>query len=64
VNYRYEASQWLALSIGQRLIKEFSMGLAGGVLVGAMVIRMAVVPAVMRLLGRANWWFPRGLTAG
>jgi len=43
---------------GQRLIKEFGLGLAGGVLIDAMVIRMAVVPAVMRLLGRANWWFP------
>lgn len=43
---------------GQRLIKEFGLGLAGGVLVDALVIRMAVVPAVMRLLGRANWWFP------
>ena len=43
---------------GQRLIKEFGLGLAGGVLVDAMVIRMAVVPAIMRLLGRANWWFP------
>ena len=24
----------------------------------AVVIRMAVVPAVMFLIGRANWWFP------
>jgi RND superfamily putative drug exporter len=43
---------------GQRLIKEFGLGLAGGVLVDAIVIRTAAIPAVMRLLGRANWWFP------
>jgi putative drug exporter of the RND superfamily len=47
-----------ALLGGQRVIKEFGLGLAGGVLVDALLIRMAVVPAVMRLLGRANWWFP------
>jgi putative drug exporter of the RND superfamily len=23
------------------------------------LIRMAVVPALMRMLGRTNWWFPR-----
>ncbi len=43
---------------GERVIKEFGLGLAGGVLVDAFFIRMAVVPAVMRMLGRANWWFP------
>jgi RND superfamily putative drug exporter len=43
---------------GQRVIKEFGLGLASGVLVDALLIRMAVVPAVMRILGRANWWFP------
>jgi RND superfamily putative drug exporter len=43
---------------GQRVIKEFGLGLAGGVLVDAIVIRMAIVPAVMTLLGKANWWFP------
>ena len=46
---------------GERVIKEFGLGLAGGVLVDALVIRMAVVPAVMFLLGRANWWFPAAL---
>jgi RND superfamily putative drug exporter len=46
---------------GQRIIKEFGIGLAGGVLVDAIVIRMAIVPAVMILLGKSNWWFPRWL---
>jgi len=43
------------------VIKEFGLGLAGGVLVDAVVIRMAIVPSVMQLLGRSNWWFPSRL---
>lgn len=43
---------------GERVIKEFGLGLAGGILVDALVIRMAIVPAVMNLLGKTNWWFP------
>jgi RND superfamily putative drug exporter len=46
---------------GERVIKEFGLGLAGGILVDAAVIRMTVVPAVMTLTGKANWWFPRWL---
>ena len=46
---------------GMRIIKEFGIGLAGGVLVDALVIRMAIVPALMQLLRRSNWWFPRWL---
>jgi len=43
---------------GVQIIKEFGLGLAGGVFVDAVFIRMAIVPSVMQLLGRANWWFP------
>jgi putative drug exporter of the RND superfamily len=46
---------------GQRVIKEFGLGLAGGILVDAVVIRMAIVPSLMILLGKSNWWFPRWL---
>ena len=46
---------------GQRVIKEFGIGLAGGVFVDAVFIRMAVVPSVMMLFGEPNWWFPRWL---
>jgi putative drug exporter of the RND superfamily len=46
---------------GIRVIKEFGLGLAGGILIDAFVIRMAVVPAVMLLLGESNWWFPKWL---
>jgi RND superfamily putative drug exporter len=44
---------------GVQVIKEFGLGLAAGVAVDAILIRMAIVPAVMELFGRANWWFPR-----
>jgi RND superfamily putative drug exporter len=43
---------------GQRIIKEFGIGLAGAVLLDALVVRTVLVPAVMHLFGRANWWLP------
>jgi len=46
---------------GIRVIKEFGLGLAGGILIDAVIIRMAVVPSVMILLGKLNWWFPKRL---
>jgi RND superfamily putative drug exporter len=46
---------------GQRVIKEFGLGLAGGILIDSVMIRMAIVPAVMLLTGEGNWWFPRFL---
>jgi RND superfamily putative drug exporter len=46
---------------GEVVIKEFGIGLAGGILVDAVFIRMAVVPSIMMLLGKSNWWFPKGL---
>jgi putative drug exporter of the RND superfamily len=46
---------------GQLVIKEFGIGLAGGIFVDAVFIRMCVVPSIMMLLGKANWWFPKGL---
>jgi len=45
----------------QRVIQEFGLGLAAGILVDAVLIRMAIVPAVMLLLRRSNWWFPSRL---
>ena len=29
------------------------------VLLDATLVRMVATPAVLQLLGRANWWFPR-----
>ena len=39
-------------------IKEFSIGLAAGIIFDATVIRALLVPALMRLMGPANWWMP------
>ncbi|MBI3647600.1 MAG: MMPL family transporter [Actinobacteria bacterium] len=46
---------------GQRIIKEFGLGLAAAILVDAVIIRTALVPSLMLLMGRANWWFPKWL---
>jgi putative drug exporter of the RND superfamily len=40
-------------------IKEFAIGLAAGIIFDATVIRALLVPAIMRLLGNANWWMPQ-----
>jgi RND superfamily putative drug exporter len=40
-------------------IKPLAIGLAAGIILDATVIRALLVPAVMRLLGDANWWMPR-----
>jgi putative drug exporter of the RND superfamily len=42
-------------------IKQFGIGLAAGIIFDATVIRALLVPAIMRLLGEANWWMPKRL---
>jgi RND superfamily putative drug exporter len=46
---------------GERVIKEFGIGLAAGIAVDAVLIRMCIVPSLMMLFGKYNWWFPRWL---
>jgi uncharacterized membrane protein YdfJ with MMPL/SSD domain len=41
--------------------REFGLGLAFAVALDATVIRVVLVPILMGLLGRANWWFPAAL---
>src|SRR2546423_11508311 len=41
-------------------LKMFATGLAAGILLDATVIRALLVPAVVSLLGRWNWWLPTG----
>jgi RND superfamily putative drug exporter len=43
-------------------VKMLGLGLAIAVLVDATVVRMLLLPALMRLLGRLNWWAPAPLT--
>jgi RND superfamily putative drug exporter len=40
-------------------IKMFATALATGILVDATVIRALIVPAVVLLMGRWNWWLPK-----
>jgi RND superfamily putative drug exporter len=42
-------------------VKELGIGTALAVLIDASVIRALLVPALMALLGNANWWAPRPL---
>ncbi|MFF7263515.1 MMPL family transporter [Streptomyces sp. NPDC008159] len=44
-------------------VKMIGFGLAVAVLFDAFVVRMAIVPAVLALLGRSAWWLPRWLDA-
>ncbi|HKE81567.1 MAG TPA: MMPL family transporter [Solirubrobacteraceae bacterium] len=39
-------------------VKSIGVGLAIAVLVDATLVRVALVPAIMRLAGRWNWWAP------
>ena len=51
---------FFAMSTGPGLdIKQFGIGLAAGIIFDATVIRALLVPALMRLFGRWNWWLPR-----
>ncbi|MER7923004.1 MMPL family transporter [Streptomyces sp. NPDC096057] len=43
------------------MIKMIGFGLAFAVLVDAFVVRMAIVPAVLALLGDKAWWLPKWL---
>lgn len=41
--------------------KSLGFALALGVLIDAYIVRMTMVPAAMKLFGRAAWWLPRSL---
>lgn len=45
----------------QRVIKEFGIGLAVAIFLDATVVRMVLVPSLMQLAGRWNWWMPQRL---
>jgi RND superfamily putative drug exporter len=39
-------------------LKVIGVGMAAAILIDATIVRMLLVPAIMQLLGRANWWLP------
>ncbi|CAM5658767.1 MMPL family transporter [Streptomyces aurantiogriseus] len=46
---------------GESMIKMIGFGLAIAVFFDAFVVRMAIVPAVLALLGKKAWWLPKWL---
>ncbi len=42
-------------------LKLFGIGLAAAIFLDATLVRMVLVPAVMQLLGKWNWWIPSWL---
>ncbi|MET9434723.1 MMPL family transporter [Streptomyces sp. NPDC006551] len=45
----------------EQMVKMIGFGLATAVLFDAFVVRMAIVPAVLALLGHKAWWLPKWL---
>jgi len=43
------------------ILKVFGLGLAVAILIDSTIVRMVLVPSVMELLGRVNWWIPAWL---
>jgi RND superfamily putative drug exporter len=39
-------------------MQEFGFGLAAAILIDATIIRAVIVPSLMKLMGRVNWWLP------
>ncbi len=44
-----------------RILKVFGLGLAASILIDASLVRLVLVPSVMEVLGRSNWYMPRWL---
>jgi RND superfamily putative drug exporter len=45
----------------ESFLKLMGVGMATAILVDATIVRLVLVPAVMQLLGRGNWWIPSWL---
>jgi putative drug exporter of the RND superfamily len=50
---------FLALAVSDEIfLKLLGVGMATAIFVDATIVRMVLVPALMQLFGRANWWIP------
>ena len=49
------------LAAPDTFLKLFGIGLATAIFLDATLVRMVLVPAVMQLLGKWNWWIPSWL---
>jgi RND superfamily putative drug exporter len=43
-------------------VQQLGFATAVAIAIDATIVRLVMVPAAMRLMGRWNWWLPRGLT--
>jgi putative drug exporter of the RND superfamily len=43
---------------GNIIIQQFGVGLAAAIIIDAFVVRTVLVPTLMHLSGKANWWLP------
>jgi RND superfamily putative drug exporter len=43
------------------VIQEFGIGFAAAIVIDAFIVRTILVPSLMHLFGRANWWLPSWL---
>ena len=46
---------------GDPTVKQFGVGLAVAVILDATIVRCLLVPALMVLMGKVNWYMPRWL---
>ncbi|MFB9659673.1 MMPL family transporter [Glycomyces mayteni] len=44
-----------------RMLQQFGVGMAAAIFLDAFVIRVLLVPAIMKVLGRSAWWMPKWL---
>jgi putative drug exporter of the RND superfamily len=44
-----------------RVVKLIGIGLASAIFIDAFILRTVLVPSLMHLFGKANWWFPKWL---
>jgi RND superfamily putative drug exporter len=42
-------------------LQELGVGLALGILIDATIVRTLLLPSVMTILGKWNWWLPEGI---
>jgi RND superfamily putative drug exporter len=52
---------WAFILTDDRVVKSFGLGLGVAILVDALIVRLILVPAVMKLLGNHAWYIPRWL---
>ncbi len=44
-----------------RVVKLIGLGLASAIFIDAFILRTVLVPSLMHLFGKSNWWFPKWL---